>query len=129
MSLTRLTAAIALSLLGAFANAASAAPHEEMPPVLGGIQQPYDLVPFDPQAYVEATDFEQPYTNAEQPSDAGGPYEDCGQPIPGCCDVCGERSNCCCDVNYRSGWTLALDASALQSHMASRDVDAWPEGL
>ena len=98
-----------------------------MPAANSVIQQPYDLLPSEPQEFADSSAFVESYSPLSQPLVNAASNAGDDSTGPNCCDICIGCSECCCDVNYRSGWFLALDASALQSQMATRDVDIWPD--
>ena len=98
-----------------------------MPSANGVIQQPYDLLPSEPQEFANSSAFVESYSPLSQPLDNAATSAGDDSTGPNCCDICNGCSECRCDVNYRSGWFLALDASALQSQMATCDVDIWPD--
>jgi hypothetical protein len=129
MSLSKPIATMAVSMLVALASRAEAATRAKMPPNLNSrtqLQQPRGVMPSEQQAYVEATDLDLSYQSATDQPDWEEQFDGHEETTPECCDLCGEGDDCCCDVNYRSGWSLSFDASALQSQMTTRDVDAWP---
>lgn len=126
MFCARLTVTTTASLLLALAESLGAAP-VAVARLTSGVQQPYDLLPSEPPAFDQVTGIEEPRaTELPSPVDdfANTPWSETAL---GCCDPRSPGRECCPGEVAGRGWTIVLEASALQSHMAARDVDDWPD--
>jgi hypothetical protein len=126
MNAHKLIGDLSLALLVAIAEPAWAAPANERQFGPSGLQEPTAAAPSEVHSPDDIYEVHEPAVEELPDLIETPPWDDGPQAMSGCGEACDEGCKCCPHGIYRSGWTLSLDASALQSHMASRDIDSWP---